>query len=215
MVKNVMCYGDSNTWGYIPGSGLRYAPDERWTGICQAQLGPEYRIIEEGLSGRTTVLDCPWTCCRNGADGFGYAILSQMPLDLVVIFLGTNDLVMDIPRHVALGADELVRRALNADVIYNTDHPVFPNGPKVLLVSPVPFNPIVESRPDFPACGHYEDSCGLAARYKAIAENRKVEFFDAAPYATPSEVDGVHLTKEGHRAIGVALAEKIRSILAD
>ena len=46
-MKNIMIYGDSNTWGYTPGTAVRYAPDVRWTGVCQAALGEEYHIIEK------------------------------------------------------------------------------------------------------------------------------------------------------------------------
>ena len=56
-MKTIVCYGDSNTYGADPASGKRYAPDVRWTGVLQAELGLGYRVIEEGLSGRTTNLD--------------------------------------------------------------------------------------------------------------------------------------------------------------
>ena len=56
----ILCYGDSNTWGYIPGTiRERYEPDVRWTGVAQKLLGSDYLLIEEGLNGRTTVYDNP------------------------------------------------------------------------------------------------------------------------------------------------------------
>ena len=53
-MKRVLCYGDSNTWGYDPGTGKRYAPDVRWTGVLANRLGPDYQVLEEGLNGRAT-----------------------------------------------------------------------------------------------------------------------------------------------------------------
>ncbi|MCH2619706.1 MAG: arylesterase, partial [Candidatus Poseidoniia archaeon] len=54
-MKNILCFGDSNTWGYSPLDGRRYPPDIRWSGVLQSSLGSDYRVIEEGLNGRTNV----------------------------------------------------------------------------------------------------------------------------------------------------------------
>ena len=51
----ILCYGDSNTWGYIPLTEKRYPPEVRWTGRLQRLLGPDYQVLEDGLSGRTTI----------------------------------------------------------------------------------------------------------------------------------------------------------------
>jgi lysophospholipase L1-like esterase len=53
-VRTLLCYGDSNTWGYDPATRTRYLPHVRWTGVLAARLGAEYRVVEEGLNGRTT-----------------------------------------------------------------------------------------------------------------------------------------------------------------
>ena len=54
-MKSILCYGDSNTYGLMPDSPDRYPRDVRWTGILQKKLGEDYYVIEEGLSGRTTL----------------------------------------------------------------------------------------------------------------------------------------------------------------
>ena len=60
MRKTILCYGDSNTFGYVPaGGGKWYPEDVRWTGVLQDDLGDAYRVIEEGCSGRTTDIDPP------------------------------------------------------------------------------------------------------------------------------------------------------------
>ena len=66
MLKRILCFGNSNTWGYIPGLGKRYDSDERWTGIMALELGKEYQIIEEGLNGRTIASEDPNRPGRNG-----------------------------------------------------------------------------------------------------------------------------------------------------
>src|ERR1700761_1843171 len=98
--KNILSYGASNTWGFIPGSydlatqlALRYLPHERWSGVLQQELGPDYHIIEEGLNGRTTLFDDiennkPY---RNGLSQLTVTLESHYPLDLIIFMLGTND----------------------------------------------------------------------------------------------------------------------------
>ena len=97
-MKTIMCYGDSNTWGFMPKlempdveSKNRYPWDVRWTGKLQAMLGSDYRVLEEGLNGRTTMFDCPMEDHRNGLNDIDVALLTHAPIDLVVIMLGTND----------------------------------------------------------------------------------------------------------------------------
>src|SRR5262245_55715080 len=60
-LRTVLCFGDSNTHGQIPGRGPleRYRRDQRWGGVLEKNLGPGWQVIEEGLSGRTTVRDDP------------------------------------------------------------------------------------------------------------------------------------------------------------
>jgi lysophospholipase L1-like esterase len=70
-MKTILCFGDSNTWGFIPESitapfPARHSHDVRWTGILARELGPNVRVIEEGQNGRTTVHDDPFAAARNG-----------------------------------------------------------------------------------------------------------------------------------------------------
>lgn len=116
-MKHILCFGDSNTWGYIPGSGgQRYDLDQRWTGILQQELGVGTRVIEEGLNGRTTLWEDPTVPLRRSGLAWLPACLdSHRPLDLVVLMLGTNDLKVQFaltPEEIAFGAARLVREVL-------------------------------------------------------------------------------------------------------
>ena len=93
-MKTILCYGDSNTWGYNPSMGGRYARDERWPGVLRKELGEGYLVIEEGLNGRTTVWDDPIEGYKNGKTYLVPCLETHKPLDLVIILLGTNDLKM-------------------------------------------------------------------------------------------------------------------------
>ena len=91
-MKRILCYGDSNTWGYIAGSGKRYPHDVRWTGVVQRELGEGYQVLEEGLVGRTTVFDNPFAPWRNGIDYLMPCLITHKPIDLIIVMLGSNDL---------------------------------------------------------------------------------------------------------------------------
>ena len=91
-MKTVLCYGDSNTYGYNPENGLRYNEDERWTGILKSLLGPGYNIIEEGCNGRTTIYDDPLEGWKNGKDYLKPCLNSHKPIDIIILMLGSNDL---------------------------------------------------------------------------------------------------------------------------
>ena len=95
-MKNILCYGDSNTWGCIPfegaGPARRFPPDMRWPGVLQRELGDGYWVVEAGLNARTTVWDDPLEPHRNGRELLLPTLLTHQPLDLVIIMLGTNDL---------------------------------------------------------------------------------------------------------------------------
>jgi lysophospholipase L1-like esterase len=80
----ILCYGDSNTWGYIPGSGDRFDPTVRWTGLLQKALGEQFEIIEEGLSSRTTILNDSKRAGKNGAEYLKPCLQTQYPLDIVI-----------------------------------------------------------------------------------------------------------------------------------
>ena len=84
-MKNILCYGDSNTWGCIPGVLKRHDAQTRWTGIAAKELGADYNIIDDGINGRSTVWNDPANQCRNGLEGLGYALYRAKPLDLVVV----------------------------------------------------------------------------------------------------------------------------------
>ena len=110
-MKTILCFGDSNTWGCkpitTPGVFERHPPEVRWPGVFREQLGPGYTVIEEGANGRTTVHNDPFEGAHlNGRTYFSPCLETHMPLDLVIIMLGTNDLK---PRF-GLNAFDIARR---------------------------------------------------------------------------------------------------------
>lgn len=207
-VKSVLCFGDSNTWGYDPENRTRFPPDVRWTGVLADRLGPEYRIIEEGHNGRTTRWDDPIEPHRNGMTHLRPCIESHQPLDLVIVMLGTNDL----KQRFNLSASDIAQSAAGvADAAYR-----FANGPKsgavsVLLVAP----PAVAALTDFDRlfAGAAEKSRQFSRYYRLWADRMGLPFFDAGAAIVSSDIDGIHFEASEHRKLGEALAIKVRELL--
>ncbi len=203
-MKNILCYGDSNTWGFTPVTAVRYPADVRWTGVVQKLLGAEYHIIENGINGRTTVWDEPTDQCRNGLTGLGYALYSAKPLDLVVVMLGTNDLKFTDAEGYYLGIKLLAQRIVEANIRFPGSSDVFPDKPRLLLVSPILLGEV------WPA---YPMSCEFAHYTEKVAKELNIPWLNAADYAEPSQADGCHMDEENHRKLAEAMAAKIKEII--
>ena len=207
--KRILCFGDSNTWGYIPGRGGRYPEDVRWTGRLQALLGPDYTVIEEGQSGRTTVWDDP---VENRLAGITYlwpCMESQSPFDLLIIMLGTNDTKSYFgvkSRPIAMSAGRLVGLAQKSH--FGIDG----QPPEVLLVSPIEIweSEVFHASIDAENVAKAKD---FPKYFREAADLYGCHFFDAAAVAQPSAVDGIHMEPEAHAALAEALAVQIHSIL--
>lgn len=213
--KRILCYGDSNTFGFVPHTGRRYAKKERWTGVLQELLGPDYKIIEEGLCGRTTVFDDPFDRNRNGKKMIVSCIENHQPLDLIIIMLGSNDMKKIFDKSafdIARGAGTLAKMAM--DCTRENSHT--DNAAKILLVSPTHIKKAIEKSlfaEEFDYRESYEKTLQLAPQLQIIAEELHIEFMDAALVANPSEEDGLHLTKKGHMDLAHAFVKKLKEIL--
>ena len=210
-MKNILCFGDSNTWGYNPFTHDRYDYQDRWTGIVQNLLGNEYRIIEEGLNGRTTVWPDPIEGYKSGREYLIPCMETHKPLDLVVIMLGTNDLKKRFSLSafdIAAGVSCLVDEAGKSRCGKNG------SAPQVLLISPIVVGDLTDSWLSDMFGGENASAVSrrFAEQYSRIAESYGCHFFDAALFAEPSPSDGIHLDREGHKKMGESVAEKVRSI---
>ena len=211
-MKNILCFGDSNTWGFTPGTGVRYAPDVRYTGVLQTALGADYHVIEDGSNARTTVYEDPWTPWRLGKEALPIALVAHKPLDLLILNLGTNDLKFTDAYGASKGAETLIGLTTLVQARKESS-PVFPNGIQILLVSPIEMDPVVANDPFGSLRNGAEESRKFAYHYQHVAEAKEVHFFNAATVAAPSKVDGIHMEPESHRALGLALADEVRKIL--
>jgi lysophospholipase L1-like esterase len=207
--RTVLCFGDSNTWGAPPGGGDRFPRDVRWPGALQALLGDGYRVIEEGLNGRTATLEHPWVEGRSGRPYLLPCCRSHAPLDLVIVYLGTNDLS---DRYNLSSADVAAACASLVPVVRAADCGRDGAEPPVLLVCP----PSI--RATGPAAAEYE---GMAVRsremgryFEEAALEARAELLDLEGVVSYSQEDPIHLDADGHRRIAEAVAPLVSRLSA-
>lgn len=209
-MKQILCFGDSNTFGLIPGTGNRYDWNIRWTGILDKNLREKgYRIIEEGLCGRTTVFDDSFREGRKGADTLPTLLESHNPIDIVILMLGTND----------------------CKTVYNTTAEIIGKGiqrlleqikqkspqAKIILVSPICLGRGVgeegfDSEFDDSSV---ETSENLHKVYNRIADENEIYYLKASGYANPSPLDREHLDENGHRKLAEGLLDLLEGVITD
>jgi lysophospholipase L1-like esterase len=209
-MRTILCFGDSNTWACDPVSGQRLPEPSRWPGVLRRQL-PDAWVVEEGLNGRTTVLDDPFEPGRNGATYLVPCLATHMPIDLVVFMLGTNDVKAFFPfdaAGIAAGAARLV------DLVRRSQAGPDWGAPEVLLVAPPPVTATgpVQELWGFSAVS-VERARDLGRLYQAAAETRACAFLDAGSIVSVSPADGVHLDAAAHERLGVEVARRARGIL--
>ncbi|WP_142846679.1 SGNH/GDSL hydrolase family protein [Telmatospirillum sp. J64-1] len=211
-MKTILAFGDSLTWGTDPVAGGRHRFEDRWPSVLEAELGGGYRVIPEGLSGRTTAFDDLTVAFeRNGAKALPMLLASHAPLDLIIIMLGSNDLKAYISPTVhgaAAGMGRLV------EIVRSFPYAWGMTAPRIMIVSPPHF--CYRDGGEGPPAGRLvPESHKLAAAYRALAETRGCTFFDAATVAAACPIDGVHLDAANTRAIGKALAAPVRALLGE
>jgi lysophospholipase L1-like esterase len=213
-MKTILCYGDSNTWGYNPVTQSRHDHRTRWPMALKNILNkdappddPAWWVVEEGLNGRTSCREDPIEGDKNGLRQLPPILESHKPVDLVAVMLGTNDLK---PRFnpsafdIARGVQNVAAAVLKSDC--GPDNAA----PKVLMICPPP-------TVDSPVFKHiFGDCVGLSKKlpplYKAMAAECGAAFLDAGKYIKSSPVDGIHLEPEDHRLLAEAVAESVKSL---
>jgi lysophospholipase L1-like esterase len=207
-VKTILCYGDSNTWGYNPATQARFSRDERWAGVLRLALGDAYLVIEEGLNGRTTVWDDPIEGYKNGKEYLIPCLTTHKPLDLVIILLGTNDL----KKRFSLSAYDIANGAgVLVDVVQKSDTGPDDKAPQLLLLAPPPIARLTEYAEMFE--GAEAKSRKFSEHFRRVAEEYGCQLLDTADIIVSSDIDGIHFEADEHRKLGQAVADRVRGML--
>lgn len=182
--------------------------------MLAAELGDGWDDIEEGLSARTTAVDDPLDPRLNGRAYLPAALASHLPLDLVIVLLGSNDTKRYFrrsPFDVITGAAGLLGEIAASAGGVGTAYPA----PKAMLVAPpLPAASMPDPWLSMMFEGARETLAEVRDGYRGLAESMKAGFFDAGSVIDEVGVDGLHLTEENNRALGRALAPVVRDLLA-
>jgi lysophospholipase L1-like esterase len=191
-MRTIVCFGDSNTWGYVPGSDAeRFPRAVRWPARLAAALGDGYDVVAEGLNGRTATVERPDSEGRNGLPYLLPCLLSHAPVDLVVIFLGTNDVNFVEDERIARCVARLVKVARASEAGPGRA------APDVLVVCPPPFD------------GH-----ALGPSFAEMCGELRCELLDLDGVASYTDHDVEHLDEVGHAAVAAAVEARVRRLLA-
>lgn len=215
MKRCIVCFGDSNTHGYCAYTGGRFDETERWCCLLQEKLGEGYRVVEEGLSGRTTSFPDPIHEGLSGLDYIYPCLMSHEPVDLLVIMLGTNDTKERFGASaacIALGLKRLLDKAAATAGCWREGRA------NILIVTPQNIDVRYQETEVAATMGRgcAEKSDGLASEFARLAQTAGCHYLDAnrAVTAPPNDIDYMHLSAEGHRQLADALAAKIGEIFA-
>jgi lysophospholipase L1-like esterase len=220
-LKTILCYGDSNTWGFVPTNHYgktmtvqRYGKDIRWPGRLQHLLGSSYYVIEEGLNGRTTNLDYNLPPDRNGKTYLPPCLYTHAPIDLVILTLGGNDLKACFNR---TASDIYQGLASLVEIIQTSNYGTkLQQAPKVLIV--YQFMPLsiceqlVDDKGTFIFQGAVDKAKSALSLYSQLAQQTASYFLDSSANIRPSGIDGIHLDKQGHKAFALLVKHKVSDI---
>ena len=205
-MKQILCFGDSNTYGLIPATKDRYDWNTRWTGILSKKIEKNgYRVVEEGLCGRTTIFEDATRKGRKGADLLPIILETHKPIDTVVLMLGTNDCKTAYgatAEKIESGIELLIKQIKDSDPDIN-----------IILVSPIELGEGVWEEgfdTEFNE-NSVEVSKQLPEVYRKIAEKYDADFVAASEYARPSSADREHLNEFGHRKLAEAIYNQFYS----
>ena len=204
-MKQILAFGDSNTWGLVPGTGERYPEHIRWTGILRkAVAGLGFRILEDGVCGRTTVFQDPSRSGRRGIESLAQYKEAD-GIDAAILMLGTNDCKKAFratPEQIGCGLEQCL---LKLEALVSPE--------KILVLSPILLGKDVwrpEKDPAFDRIS-IETSAALKPVCQHIAEKLGVHFLAASDHAEASSVDDEHLNAEGHEHLASAILDKLKS----
>lgn len=212
--KRIVCFGDSNTWGFDTSTGGRFPEGIRWTTLFQEYLGEEYQIVEEGLPGRTAVLDDPLLEGMNGSTYLQPCLMSHSPLELVIIMLGTNDAKERFGLTSYNIAQGIAKLSLKAKQLLAGHNGL--NSP-VLVVVPPPIGPEYAKTPIGKSMGKDCDDKTehLAGHLTELLQESGIELLDSKGKVPMNRIDYMHLDEEGHELLAKLVFNKVKTILGD
>lgn len=202
-MKKILCYGDSNTYGYVPEDGSRYPKNIRWTGILSEILGKDFEIIEQGMNNRTGFFKSLDGLKQSGSEYLPTILEQYQNIDICILSLGTNDLQFFYNLNEKItkaGLENLIK------ILKNSNPKI-----EIIIIPPVKIKDnIINGRFSFQFdLTSVEKLKQVFHIFKEVAEQENCDYFDFNEFVTPSPIDGLHFSKSSHKLIAEKLANFI------
>ena len=201
-MKTILCYGDSNTFGFNPKDGLRFDENIRWTSLLQKNLSLDYSVINEGMCDRTGFVDNPKGFLFSAQRHFPKMLSKTNNIDLLILWIGTNDLQFQYDigfNAVEKGLGNLILLAKK-----KVKH--------IVIIPPVMLNETVLK--GYFSFQFNETSIGKSKKieriYKRLSSLEHCAYFDINKITEPSDIDGLHYDENSHKLIADKLTDFIR-----
>lgn len=205
-IHSILLYGDSFFWGVNPDAGKRHSSYERIGRQLQTLLGPDYEVVEEGHRGRTMFGENGWFPERDGLAQFGPIFASHLPLQTLVVMLGTNDLntkTLHTPHEIALALMKY-----RSKMEYWCEFMGY-DTPKVIIVAP----PDLDDSQLDKFKGIFAGSSAMIANLSQELQNQcsamGYTFLDARGVVKAIGADGIHISPEDNLRLSTALKDLI------
>lgn len=205
-MKNILCFGDSNTWGGCQEGGKIIRFNARWTKLLAEKLGKNFNVIEEGLNGRTIDSHRPNKSSLVGYNHLELLLETHIPVDLVIIMLGTNDLFSyfsNSAKQVGEMLDKVISKIKTHKYSVGTC-------PEILVIAPPKIN--AKSVVKVFDVDEFSEakSIELEKEYKDIAKKNFCLYVSALDLKVGN--DGLHLTVDSHKKLADKIYSRIKGI---
>ncbi|MGY8838858.1 MAG: SGNH/GDSL hydrolase family protein [Enterobacterales bacterium] len=208
IIKNILCFGDSNTWGLNPVTGKRFDENTRWTSLLNKNLGCAFSVIEAGQPNRTLVHNPPFDGVLSGVS-YLKPYLEAHRIDFIIIALGTNDLKKRFNLTPSLIADGLNDLINSIHIYYHQGSTL--KSPKIIIASP----PKIRITEQYSRI--YEDAdikaTELSSAFKSVAANNKCTFIDFNTFINVTTDDGIHFESSQHLTVSTKITQLVRNLL--
>lgn len=208
MTKNILCFGDSNTWGLNPVTGKRFDENSRWPALLNKNLGPGFNVIEAGQPNRTLVHNPPFDGVLSGIS-YLKPYLERCDIDFIIIALGTNDLKKRFNLTPILIADGLNYLISSIHGYYEQSSTL--QTPEIIIASP----PKITITKQYSRIFQGADikAIELSNEFRCVAANNKCAFIDFNTFIDVFGGDGIHFKSEQHLAVSFDITQLVEELL--
>lgn len=200
-MKKILCYGDSNTFGFNPLNGKRFDEKTRWSGILKKALFENYDIVEKGLNNRTAFVNNPNGIEYNTNVHLLKILETYNDIEYLILSVGVNDFQFQYDLNSKTLESELkalLEKILNKNI-------------KPIIILPSKLDEKIFN--GYFSCLFNEKSIlkskELSKIYQKIATELNCQFIDISTFTTPSEIDGLHYDETSHRLIAQEIIKLI------